>query len=155
MKVQWKAMKLELSLQIVEKRRTVLQLPRKPSPKYWLNKKCTVFCLVGYYLLVHGMFLSCYWQMPAASLVRLAQLPMGSFQKIALSWRLHDRSSLVKWHQQPTTCSKICFTDSFKLVLHVSGESFAHLQEHFDCIYSFLEHCTGSAVCCRPVTQIG
>ena len=50
---------------------------------------------------------------------------------------------------------KICFIDSFKLALHVSGDSFAHLRDHFDCIYSFLEHCTDSAVCCRPVTQIG
>ena len=56
---------------------------------------------------------------------------------------------------QPTRCSKICFTDSFKLALHVSGDSFAHLQENFDCIYSFLEKWTYSVVCCQPVTQIG
>jgi len=29
------------------------------------------------------------------------------------------------------------FIDTFKLALHVSGDSFAHLQAHFDCIYSF------------------
>jgi hypothetical protein len=54
------------------------------------------------------------------------------------------RASLVQWHQQPTRCSKICFIDSFKLALHVSGDSFAHLQEHFDCIYSF----TMYRLCC-------
>jgi len=43
----------------------------------------------------------------------------------------------------------------FKLALHVSGDSFVHLQQHFDCIYSFLGQCTDCAVCCRPVTQIG
>jgi len=61
---------------------------------------------------------------------------------------------MYQWYQQTTRCNKICFIDSFKLALHVSGDSFAHLQEHFDCIYSFLEQCTLSAVCCRPVTQI-
>jgi len=30
-----------------------------------------------------------------------------------------------------------CLIDSFKLALHVSGDSFAHLRKHFDCIYSF------------------
>ena len=69
-------------------------------------------------------------------------------------WRLYDRASLVQWYQQPTRWGKICFIDSFKLVLHVSGNIFAHLQEHFDCIYCFLEQCTNSAVCCRLVTQI-
>ena len=49
---------------------------------------------------------------------------------------------LIQWCQQPTTCSKICFIDSFKLALHVSGDSFVHLQEHFDYIHSFLEKCT-------------
>jgi hypothetical protein len=43
------------------------------------------------------------------------------------------------------------FIDSFKLDLHVFGDSFAHLQEHFECVYIFLEQCTDSAVCCRPV----
>ena len=50
-------------------------------------------------------------------------------------------------------CNNISFIDSFKLSLHVSGEYFAHLQEHFDCIYSFLEQRTESAVCRRPVTH--
>jgi len=36
-----------------------------------------------------------------------------------------------------TRCSKICFTDCFKLALHVSGDSFAHLQEPFYSIYAF------------------
>ena len=45
------------------------------------------------------------------------------------------------------------FFDSFKLALHVSGDSFAHLQEQFGCIYSFLEQSTDSAVCCRPVIR--
>jgi len=36
------------------------------------------------------------------------------------------------------------FIDSFKSALHVNGNSFAHLQEHFDCMYSFLEQCTDS-----------
>ena len=27
----------------------------------------------------------------------------------------------------------MCFIDSFKLALHVSDDSFAHFQEHFDC----------------------
>jgi hypothetical protein len=27
--------------------------------------------------------------------------------------------------------------DSFTIALNVSGDSFAHLQEQFDCIYSF------------------
>jgi len=36
-------------------------------------------------------------------------------------------------------------SSSFKLAVHVLGDSFAHLQEHFDCIYSFLEQCTNSA----------
>jgi len=31
-----------------------------------------------------------------------------------------------------STSSKICFIDSFKLTVHVSGDSFAHLQEQFD-----------------------
>jgi len=31
------------------------------------------------------------------------------------------------------------FNASFKLALHVLGDIFAHLQEHFDRIYSFLE----------------
>jgi len=35
------------------------------------------------------------------------------------------------WYHQRARCSKICFIDSFKLVLLVSGDSFAHLQEHF------------------------
>jgi hypothetical protein len=38
------------------------------------------------------------------------------------------------------------FINSFKLALHVVGDSFAHLQEHFDCTYSFLGQCTDSAV---------
>jgi len=59
-----------------------------------------------------------------------------------------------QWYQQPTRCNKICFIDSFKLALRVAGDIYAHIQEHFDCIYSFLEQCTGCAVCCRPVTQI-
>ena len=42
-----------------------------------------------------------------------------------------------------------------KLDLHVSAHSFAYLQEHFSCVYSFLEQCTDCAVCCRQVTQIG
>jgi hypothetical protein len=29
------------------------------------------------------------------------------------------------------------FTDFFNSALHVSGDSFAHPQEHFNCIYSF------------------
>jgi len=37
------------------------------------------------------------------------------------------------------------FIDSFKSTLHVSGNSFAHLQDYFDCIYSILEQCTDSA----------
>ena len=45
-------------------------------------------------------------------------------------------SSKLQWYQQPTRCSKFCFSNSFKLALHVSGDSFAHLQEHFDCIYT-------------------
>ena len=49
--------------------------------------------------------------------------------------------------------SKICFIDSFKVAVHVSGDGFAHLQEHYDCIYSFLEQCTDSVVCCRQVTD--
>jgi len=61
----------------------------------------------------------------------------------------------LQWYQQPTRWSNICFIDSFKLALYVSGDSFAHLQEHFDCTYSFLEKCTDSPVCCWPVTQIG
>jgi len=40
-------------------------------------------------------------------------------------------TSLVQWHQQPTRGSKIYFIDSFKLALHVSDNSFTHLQEHF------------------------
>jgi hypothetical protein len=36
------------------------------------------------------------------------------------------------------------FIDPFMLALHVLGNNFAHLQEHFDCIYSFLEQCTDS-----------
>ena len=32
------------------------------------------------------------------------------------------------------------FMDTFKSALHVSGDSFAHLQEHFYCIYSFLNN---------------
>ena len=35
--------------------------------------------------------------------------------------------------------------DTFKSALHVSGDSFAHLHEHFDCIYSFLGKCIDSA----------
>ena len=31
------------------------------------------------------------------------------------------------------------FIDSFKSTLHVSGDSFSHFQEHFDCVYSILE----------------
>ena len=38
-----------------------------------------------------------------------------------------------QWYQQPTRCSEICFIDSFQLALHVSGDSFAHLLEHFVC----------------------
>ena len=72
-----------------------------------------------------------------------------------IPWCLCARASLVQWHQQPTRCSKICFIDSFKLAVRVSGDSFAHLQEHFDYIYSFLKQCTDSAVCCPQVTQIG
>ena len=44
--------------------------------------------------------------------------------------QLCDHVSLVQYHQ-PTRCSKICFIDSFRLALHVLGDSFAHLQEHF------------------------
>jgi hypothetical protein len=33
------------------------------------------------------------------------------------------------------------FIDSYKPARHVSGDSFAHLREHFDCIYSILEQC--------------
>ena len=73
----------------------------------------------------------------------------------AWTWHLCDLASLVQLYQQPTRCSKFCFIDSFNLALHVSSDSFAHLQGHFDCTYSFLEQCTDSAVCCRPVTQIG
>jgi len=47
----------------------------------------------------------------------------------------------------------MCFIDSLKLAVHVSGDSFAHLQEHFDCIYSFLEQCTHFAVCCRSAAD--
>ena len=61
----------------------------------------------------------------------------------------------MQWYQQAIRCSKICFIESFKLDLHVSGDSFAHPQEHFDCLYSFLEQFTDSAVCCWPVTKIG
>ena len=64
-------------------------------------------------------------------------------------------AGLNGWYRQPTRCSKIGFIDSFKLALRVSGDSFTHLQEHFYCIYGFLEQCTDPAVCCRPVTQIG
>jgi len=53
---------------------------------------------------------------------------------------------ILQWYQQPTRCSKICFIGSFDLALHVSDDSFAHLQEHFDCIYSFLEQRTDFAV---------
>ena len=61
------------------------------------------------------------------------------------------RASLAQY-QQPKRWRKICFIDSFKLAVHVSGESFAHLQEHFDCIYSFSEQCTDSAVCSKVRT---
>ena len=74
------------------------------------------------------------------------------------SWvKLQNTSAKIRiwWPQQQTRCSKMCFIDSLKLAVHVSGDSFAHLQEHFDCMYSFLEQCTDSAVCCRPVTQVG
>ena len=37
------------------------------------------------------------------------------------------------------------FIDYFKSALHVSGDSFACLHGHFDCIYSFLGQCTDSA----------
>ena len=46
------------------------------------------------------------------------------------------------------------FIDSFKLALHFSGNSFAHLLEHFDFIHNFSEQYTDSAVCCRPVTPV-
>ena len=60
-----------------------------------------------------------------------------------LTWWLCDRASLVQWYQQPTRCSKICIKQNFfKFALHISGDSFANLQEHFDFIYSFLEHCS-------------
>jgi len=62
--------------------------------------------------------------------------------------------TLLQWYQQPARCGKICFVDSFKLTLRVSGDSFGNLQEHIDCIYRFLERRTDSAVCCRPVTQM-
>ena len=61
----------------------------------------------------------------------------------------------VSMYQQPTRFSTMCFICPFKLPLNVSGDSFAHLQERFDCIYSCLEHCTDCAVCCRPVTPVG
>jgi len=32
---------------------------------------------------------------------------------------------------ETTLSAIICFIDSFKLVIHVSGDSFAHFQEHF------------------------
>ena len=38
-------------------------------------------------------------------------------------------------YQKPTRCSKFFLIDSLKSTLHVSGDSFAHLQEHLDCIY--------------------
>jgi len=82
----------------------------------------------------------------------LRSLPNSSEAGI---WRLCDRAAPVQWHQQPTRCSNICFIDSFKLAVHVSSNNFAHLQKHFDCIYSFLEQCTDCAVCYRPVTHIG
>jgi hypothetical protein len=43
----------------------------------------------------------------------------------------------VKIHQQTSRISTISFIDSYKLDLHVSGDSFAHLQKHFDCIYIY------------------
>jgi len=36
---------------------------------------------------------------------------------------------------------QIFFIDYFKQAVHVSGDSFTHLQDHFDRIYTFLEHC--------------
>ena len=43
----------------------------------------------------------------------------------------------------------------FYWFFYACSTCFAHLQEHFDCVYSFLEQCTESAVCCWPVTQVG
>jgi len=36
---------------------------------------------------------------------------------------LRDRASPVQRYQQPAKCSKTCFIDSFKLALHVAGDS--------------------------------
>ena len=71
--------------------------------------------------------------------------------------------ALKKWNKvasdiklvfHSSTIAKFFFIDSFKLALHVSDDSFTHLQENFGCICSFLEQCTDSAVCRRPVTHI-
>jgi len=78
-----------------------------------------------------------------------------SHQASILNWPSEEGNALSLWYQQQTRYSKMCFIDYFQLALHVSGDSFAHLQEHFDCIYSFLDQCTYCAVCCRPVSQIG
>jgi hypothetical protein len=36
-----------------------------------------------------------------------------------------------------TRCKNFDFIGPFKSALHVSGDNFAHPQEHFECIYSF------------------
>ena len=108
----------------------------------------------------YGILLK-YW---ISCLLRCDALSSGewlpTFREIVVpssSYSRSPRRSNIRYNDTSNQqdAAKFVFIDSFKLALHVSGDSFAHLQEHFDCIYSFLEPSTDSAVCCWPVTQIG
>ena len=76
--------------------------------------------------------------------MRIFWIPDSSFspaywRRLQLDiWRLCDCASLVRRRKQPNKMQKLfAFINLFKSA-HVSGDKFAHPQEHFfDCVYSF------------------
>ena len=68
---------------------------------------------------------------------------------ISMSWCLSDRASPIQRCKQPTKCHNFFFIYLFKSALHVSGDIYAHPQEHFLSVYTAFG--TMHRHCCRPV----
>jgi hypothetical protein len=72
----------------------------------------------------------------------------------ASKWQMGFNSAskvLIQQYKQPTTCNNFGFIDHFKTALHVSGDNFAHPQEHLTVLTAFSMI---PGFCCRPVTRL-
>ena len=91
----------------------------------------------------NAIFASCWTYFTTIRLVLLYILLASASwlgTKYLDSWCSCDRTLLEQRCKQPTRCNNFSFINLLNSALHVSGDKFAHPQEHFfDCtnIYSF------------------